>query len=366
MNKNNPVVSSYNEWDPLKEVIVGSVLGAAKAAYEPALSAYFPLNSPHRPFKGEPYSENEIYKAELQLDNLAKILGTLGITVQRPDQIDYTQTAKTPDFQISYGNCNACPRDVFLIVGNEIIEVPMAQRARFFEYRAYRSLIKDYFRSGARWTSAPKPMLSDELYIADYSIEEKAFNPDTHPSLTELEPCFDAASFVRFGRDIFFQLDLVTNSFGAQWLQRHLGPEYRLHQVQPKDNCPQHIDATLVPLRSGLVLLNPDRPFIDNTLELFKNNKWEIVYAPHPVGNKAYHSPEVSKWISMNLFSIGSGRVIVEEQEEPLIRLLESLGLEVIPCPFREVYKFGGGFHCCTLDIRREGKLESYFPSLDK
>lgn len=365
MTKNIPVVCSYNEWDPLREVIVGSVLRAAKPAYEPAVSAYFPLNSQHRNFKGEPYSEDEIYKAESQLDNLAKILRTLGITVRRPDQIDYTQAAKTPDFQIPNGNCNACPRDVFLIVGDEIIEVPMAQRSRFFEYRAYRSLIKDYFRLGARWTSAPKPMLADELYISNYSVEQKAFHPDTHPALTELEPCFDAASFVRLGRDIFYQIDLVTNYFGAQWLQRHLGTEFRLHQVKPKDDCPQHIDATLVPLRPGLVLLNPDRPFIDNTLELFKQNKWEIVYAPHPVGNKAYHSPEVSKWISMNLLSLDEKRVIVEEQEEPLIRFLESLGFEVITCPFREVYKFGGGFHCCTLDIRREGKLESYFPSLD-
>ncbi len=31
-------VNSFNEWDKLEEVIVGSVLGAAKMAYEPALS----------------------------------------------------------------------------------------------------------------------------------------------------------------------------------------------------------------------------------------------------------------------------------------------------------------------------------------
>lgn len=58
----------------------------------------------------------------------------------------------------------AMPRDILLVVGNEIIEAPMAWRARFFEYRAYRRIIKDYFSRGAKWTTAPKPTMADELY----------------------------------------------------------------------------------------------------------------------------------------------------------------------------------------------------------
>lgn len=58
----------------------------------------------------------------------------------------------------------AMPRDILLVVGNEIIEAPMAWRARFFEYRAYRRIIKDYFNHGAKWTTAPKPTMADELY----------------------------------------------------------------------------------------------------------------------------------------------------------------------------------------------------------
>lgn len=58
----------------------------------------------------------------------------------------------------------AMPRDILLVVGNEIIEAPMAWRSRFFEYRAYRPLIKEYFKKGAKWTTAPKPTMADELY----------------------------------------------------------------------------------------------------------------------------------------------------------------------------------------------------------
>ena len=58
----------------------------------------------------------------------------------------------------------AMPRDILITVGDEIIEAPMAWRSRFFEYRAYRALIKEYFLQGAKWTTAPKPQMSDELY----------------------------------------------------------------------------------------------------------------------------------------------------------------------------------------------------------
>lgn len=58
----------------------------------------------------------------------------------------------------------AMPRDILMTIGDEIIEAPMAWKSRFFEYRAYRSLLKEYFMGGARWTTAPKPQMADQLY----------------------------------------------------------------------------------------------------------------------------------------------------------------------------------------------------------
>ena len=62
------------------------------------------------------------------------------------------------------------PRDILLVVGDELIEAPMAWKSRFFEYRAYRPLIKEYFKQGARWTTAPKPQMGDELYDSNYPM----------------------------------------------------------------------------------------------------------------------------------------------------------------------------------------------------
>ena len=62
------------------------------------------------------------------------------------------------------GHYAAMPRNILMVIGDEIIEAPMAWRLRFFEYLAYRSIIKDYFCQGANWATPPKPQMSDNLY----------------------------------------------------------------------------------------------------------------------------------------------------------------------------------------------------------
>jgi glycine amidinotransferase len=204
--------------------------------------------------------------------------------------------------------------------------------------------------------------LCDALYVTEDSTEGRRFHADEHPALTDFEPCFDAASFARCGKDLFYQPDLVTNDFGARWLARHLREEYRIHRVRFDDgHPPQHIDATMIPLRPGLVMVNPERPAIGDDMKIFTVNGWEIVEAVPSLAKKHFPTPEVSNWISMNVFNIDEHTIVAEEKETPTIRLLESMGFRGIALPFSHVYSFGGSFHCCTLDIRRSGGLRSYF-----
>jgi glycine amidinotransferase len=355
-------VNSWNEWDPLREVIVGSVRGAADMGYEPALAPYFAPSDPARTFTGGPVHPAVIDEAERQLDGLASLLEGLGVTVRRPDPVDHVQPLVTPDWSVAVGRVNACPRDVLLVVGDQIIEATMAQRARSFEFRAYRSLMKAYFRAGARWVAAPRPLLDDALF-AERGEDEFDFNAG--PSLTESEPVFDAASFARFGRDLFWQPDMVSNQFGADWLARQLGPGFRIHRTAFREKTPMHVDTTLVPIRPGLVLSNPARPVLDDGLRLFRENGWQVVEAPPSARSGRTAPGAVSNWISMNLLMLDPETAIVEAAETPMIELLRSMGCKVIPVPFDRVYAFGGGLHCATCDIRRDGGLQSYFPSLD-
>ena len=149
-------------------------------------------------------------KAAEEIEEFCRVLEHEGVTVRRPDPIDFLEDYKTPDFSSPTG---AMPRDILLVIGNEIIEAPMAWRARFFEYRAYRSIIKEYFKKGAKWTTAPKPQMSDDLYDFAYPISnaEDRFKLAAEGKFVtkEFEPCFDAADFTRAGRDIFVQRSQV-------------------------------------------------------------------------------------------------------------------------------------------------------------
>lgn len=364
VNSNSRVLS-YNEWDPLEEIIVGTARGSVKPAYEPASAAYHHPESGERNFHSKRYDTKEIDAAERQLDHFVTLLEGLGVTVTRPDPLDQAVGYATPDWTAESGTGQTCPRDLLMVVGSDIIEAPMAQRARFFEYLSYRRLLNDYFKAGARWSAAPKPTMSDRMYVDDYSTAELPYDFDTHPNLTEAEPCFDAASFIRCGRDIFWQPDLVSNQSGADWLSRHLGPDFRVHRMQFLKATPHHIDTTLVPLRPGLMLTNPDRPLkYPENERLFTDNGWRLVEAV-PSVRPIPTAPHISSWISINVLSLDEHTVVIEAAEEPLAELLGSLGCEVIRCPFDRVIQFGGSFHCCTLDVRRNGTLKSYFPVLD-
>ncbi|MEP6940354.1 MAG: hypothetical protein ABI846_11370 [Rudaea sp.] len=88
-------------------------------------------------------------------------------------------------------------------------------------------LLGEYFRAGARWVAAPKPLMADDLYA---TTDNAATDYDyaRHGLLTELEAAFDAACFLCCQRDHFFwQPDLVSNRLGADWLRRHLGRIFR-------------------------------------------------------------------------------------------------------------------------------------------
>ena len=207
-------VCSHNEWDPLEEIIVGHPVNAKVPPFTIEVKAntsekywdFYQKNA------GKSFPPEFIRKATEEVDEFCRILEHEGVVVRRPEVLDFGREYKTPDFTSS-GMYAAMPRDILIVVGNEIIEAPMAWRSRFFEYRAYRPILKDYFRRGAKWTTAPKPQMSDELYDLNSPIQNVQ---DRHKLAaegkfvtTEFEPSFDAADFIRAGRDIFAQRSQV-------------------------------------------------------------------------------------------------------------------------------------------------------------
>lgn len=353
-------VWSCNEWDPLEEVIVGTVENATVPVWSKWLEPPTPEHSRwfFEKYGGQPFPEEMVEKASAELDNLVKVLQGLGVKVQRPTAQEFSKTNSTPWWD-SKGLYAAMPRDVLMVIGDIIIEAPMAWRERYFEVYSYRDLIKDYFDQGAKWLAAPKCSMSDTFYNADYNSDNPVIDGKRTFVISETEVAFDAADFVRFGKDIFVQLSCVTNRTGVEWVRRHIGDEYKVHEIAFSDDTPMHIDTTIVPLAPGKLLINPS--WVDKSQLPSQFDSWDIIESPTPENPHDSTLYLSSDWLSMNFLSVDGKRVIVEENEYTLMKMLEKHGFEPIPIPFRNFYPFGGSIHCATTDIRRRGKLESYF-----
>ena len=90
MTKNKTIVNSWNEWDPLKHVIVGRADGTCIPAPEPALDAKVPEDSDMRGKFG-PRTKDTIDKANQLLDDFSNMLIKKGVKVDRPTPIDFNQ-----------------------------------------------------------------------------------------------------------------------------------------------------------------------------------------------------------------------------------------------------------------------------------
>lgn len=180
--------------------------------------------------------------------------------------------------------------------------------------------------------------------------------------LTEFEPVFDAADFFRCGLDLFVTRSNVTNASGIEWLRRHLGETFRIHEIESRCPNPMHIDTTILPLGPGKLLINPEYIDPERLPDILKT--WDILVAPEPdpITDRVLNITSLcGKWLNMYILMIDEKRVIVDPHHTNMMRAMEKWGLEVIPCPFLHYAAFGGAFHCATLDVRRRGTLESYF-----
>ena len=362
-------VNSWNEWDPLRHVIVGRATDCHIPPPEPALDAKVPEDSDMRGRWGK-RPQDSIDRGNELLDAFADMLRARGIRVDRPTPVDFSQPVRTPDFET--GSQFGCmpPRDVLLTVGNEIVEATMSYRCRWFEYLCYRPLLAGYFEDDPhfRHEAAPKPRLTDRDYRPDYLSERIGVETRLewaerkHFVTTEEEPLFDAADVLRFGRDLVVQHGFTTNLKGIDWLRRHF-PDHRVHAVNfPGDPYPIHIDATFTPLRPGLILSNPKRRLPAAQRGLFERNGWEIVDAAPPAHNSPPPLCYSSVWLSMNVLVLDTKTVCVEKSEVYQAEQLDRLGMDVVEVELRDAYAFGGGLHCSTADVCREGGCEDYFP----
>jgi len=197
-------VWSCNEWDQLEEVILGNPLRARFPMPDRSTQlAEFPDRSLAKIPRG-PFPQRIIEETEEDLNEFVRVLEGQGVTVKRPQTWPHEAKFSTIHWK-SQGYYNYCPRDVLLVIGDQIIETPNVIRSRAQETFSYRTLLMEYFKSGAKWYSAPKPMLLDSLFEVDLD----------RPTPRNDEPAFDAANVLRFGRDLIYLVSATGNELGG-------------------------------------------------------------------------------------------------------------------------------------------------------
>lgn len=128
-------VNSHNEWDPLEEVIVGRVEGAAFPAWNQINQFTVPPGEWARIEAvvgrvGAPYPPALMAAAQRCLDGFIHILQSEGVRVRRPDIWDFTKPFATPDWAVSTGFSAANPRDPFVVLGDQILACPSSSARR--------------------------------------------------------------------------------------------------------------------------------------------------------------------------------------------------------------------------------------------
>lgn len=386
-------INSHNEWDKLREVVVGTVdhitVGFEFPDSAKPSEALFEKVATIAKKALPDWYVNEVNE---DLEGLCKILTQFGVKIHRP-AAGSDKLFCTPDWCAS-GKDVYNARDLHIVVGNMLIESPSPTRCRYFEPNAFYDIWHHYFNKGFTWVTAPKPKLTGKYLIPYYKQGEEIITEEDvmqgalsggrmekYFKLLEDEVLFDAACTVRFGKDLLYLVSDTGNYKGAKWLQSVLGEEYKVHTTTVYRAS--HLDSTILPLRVGLVLLNSARVNPQNCPPLL--NKWDKIYfkdmAPVPqkevdfqknVRDKVYQELSQlgvgsdlnhmsSPWAGLNVLSLDPRTVVVQDTQINLIKELEKHKLTVIPASMRHSYTMLGGLHCSTLDTVRESRLESYF-----
>lgn len=303
------MIHSYNEWDPLRELIVGRADFANWPTDDPVFSKESEKTTwTDTPVPSGPVPDWIIDEANEDLDILASTLEQMDIVVHRPTAIN---------FQERGGMYNYCPRDRLLIHGSTVIDPAMMYPCRDMESEALEQII----------------------YRAD----------TVHRMPRNEGMILDAANILRLNDTMLYLQSASGNLEAAKWL-KHKFPDVNIEICNFYSGV--HIDSTIVPLREGLVMVNASRVNMDNLPKVF--DSWEIIWIDDVVEQGFYQYPYASKWIALNLLVIDPHTVIVDKKQTKLIDTLELYNFTVIPLELRHSRTLGGGFHCVTLDLIRQ------------
>lgn len=332
-------INSFCQFDPLEEVWIGDCWPSEfYSDYDPAVRSAFERIT-------------EITKEDL--DNLASILKSLNVTVQRPQfatNSDVYRDAKGVLYKPPI-----TPRDDNIVLGNTLYQLRQQ-----FQHNPWLQANTRYQSLGGQVEIGAKNHIFSNLVCS---------------------------SVVRLGHDIFID----TGSHQHDW-------DFFINQVIPKlaedyriNLCSTsgHSDSVFCPVRSGLILASHWK---DDYSKEYPG--WSVHHIPKMIPPKNMHRLRPDKsWFMQDLEGpcnkfnehilqcaldwIGYSEETVFEVNSLVVNpnLIITTGepdhttkawfknnhVEYIACPIRCRHFWDGGVHCLTVDIKRQGEKRDLF-----
>ncbi|MBT4795486.1 MAG: hypothetical protein HON83_03555 [Candidatus Marinimicrobia bacterium] len=362
------MINSNTSFGKLKEVVVGRELSLTKRLSDITFRQFY-REALHEKIYDSGIPEGEfdyhvnmdlIDQRNEELDEMAKQIEGLGITVHRPDALNKITSFKTPDFSSELSSASNV-RDLTLVYQNKIIETPTFVRNRYFENTLLHDVYNNAFDKGkgGQWIRCPHTKLTEDTIDLDHWGDTRDYkNFDRNKYVMAI----DGAQFLRIGEDVIVNINSYNQWAGFEWIKSFF-PETNFHVLHIADN---HIDGVIICLKPGVFMVNPLYPNIRDLMpEKFKG--WDYLY-PKDLTKQLDITGMTnidiqlasSRGMDVNVLSLDENTVMVNNSAVGVKELLDSSGFNVIETTLNHGEIFAGGIHCSTLDLVREDEFISY------
>jgi glycine amidinotransferase len=302
------------------------------------------------------------------LDNLSQILKNYNVNVYRPDM---------PNFNVDIHH-PIMPRDILGVFGDEMYQAYGAIFSRQKEHYFYTKIIEK-FRVEKKYKlfhmAKPKIYETEEYEIIEAHTNKIKVQQryDKYKDLV----LWETANMIKCG-DIIIHTQSADKDpkngkgteLGLNWFKTMLH-DYRFVEVPAGG----HIDGKLAILRPGLLMTwredfipeefkSWDKIIVKDNAQLpeeFKKTRKQRFYSDYVLkylSDWVGYSEET--WFDVNCLSIDENTIVTTGKDKENIKQLENYGFDVVRWNHRHRYFWDGGAHCCTQDLERTGKKESY------
>ena len=382
---------SYNSWDPLKKVLIGSTLPKD-----------FFADFPDKKVADAMTKVNEETREDL--DYFAKVLEeSYGVQVYRMPEAcvlkdkRYNSVSEFIDSNGYIPKPFNAPRDDQIIFGEHMITGTTNPVHRIFH--GTKEDTHNIFDKHAPWAGC-----DDLIDIADRQQELNIFDAVGKPGFTMSWP-----SIMRAGKDIIIDIhdfNGPTRHLAEAWVDKFnekFGYDFRINTT----TMGGHTDAVMALVKPGLIISHTnvnkyeetfpgwdiikiqrahnDHTTAWNDFRISEKDKWRgsklnpvadywIAGEEHNVAlNKfidLYMHPSVGSCFEtnfdVNCLSIDENTVVASGPSKVLEDKLGEHKVDVVTCPMRHRFFWDGGLHCATVDLYREGEMQDYFPERTK